>query len=280
MEWTLDSRVYKQTEILPRILESLGFEDVKLRSVPEFLDPEKNPGVLFFQGFCHEMAIQSVYEKARPLGPEGLGVFDAWLRQGNHIWPKLLGPGAMRRILAHMDFALNSRKAALIVGLGPQLSYGASLVSALGFNRIYLVGDQLEDLKKEESQLKTWLLGADIRPLQSEALTLENIGCEVMINFRDLNENQELFSLLAYFNFMSPEGLVVDLSPLCGHENPKTIQSNFLKEADGALLQTVSPQIFEQAMFYEAMDWVFHERLLKRAPGSFDRFLDLFKNST
>lgn len=85
-----------------------------------------------------------------------------------------------------------------------------SVLVSLGFKTVILfVPDGSEDIGAKLSQ---YFIGVQIKTISFSNLTQNQDSTSLILNSVDLEKNATLMNDLAYFNFMSPKGIIVDLS--------------------------------------------------------------------
>ena len=115
--------------------------------------------------------------------------------------------------------SLDLRMSAYVIGKGSYVRQVAAAVLGLGYRRVVLVAEDEADLHRQKEILTRVYVGAECVVLPSYQLTLQTVGASLVVNATDLTDEKELAGDLAYFNFMSPGGLVVDLEDP-SDENP------------------------------------------------------------
>lgn len=137
--------------------------------------------------------------------------------------------------------SLDLRLSAYVIGKGAYVRQAAAAALGLGYRRIYLVADDEDDLVRQKEILTRVYVGSECIVLPSYQLTLQTVGASLVINATDLTGEKELASDVAYFNFMSQGGLVVDL------EDPSETNP-LLEEAGRAGLRILPP--------YQTQAWI------------------------
>lgn len=158
---------------------------------------------------------------------------DCLILENGQWWPYLLVKKVLHELLIQRGKSLNIRESAYVVGEGANLRILISIVAQMGFSKIFAVSENKEDLEKQTKYLKKKFVGIDMRSLPADGLTMQTVGGSLIISSYDLSEKQALATDLSYFNFMSKNGLVVDI-------NLFPIHNPMLEEAHRAQLQTIS----------------------------------------
>lgn len=148
--------------------------------------------------------------------------------------PNLLLEEGMRDAILHHAKGLDTKGAAYIIGNGAQMRVLASVALSLGFQRLYLVSENDEDLEIQKAQLARMYMGSNLTTLPADSLTLQTIEASLLMNSLDLSQLPDVAGDLSYFNFMRQGGLVMDL-------NVWPIENPVLEEASRAGLRVVSP---------------------------------------
>lgn len=157
-------------------------------------------------------------------------------RQG--VWePELLAEESVRRVIMRQAHHLDLRESAYVAGVGAFLRVVGGVALGLGFRRVYLVGEDENDLREQAVSLARLYVGSTIEPLPAHLLTVQTVGGSLLVNTLNLATRPELGADLAYFNFMRRGGLVMDLH---GGASEQLV----LEEALRADLRIVPPHEF------------------------------------
>lgn len=169
-----------------------------------------------------------------PVQPENvrfLQVFDS-LSYENGMWvPRLTYFEILRAIFVRKFKNHNIKDACVIICHEHEVLSFVQFCVGLGHQRIIIFNEDGSLLHEEE--LKKHIIGIDLQVVSFSDLTQVSELSSLMLNSLDLPKNTALLNDLAYFNFMSREGVVIDLfsnAPV----NP------FLFEAEKAGLRTLA----------------------------------------
>lgn len=164
--------------------------------------------------------------------------FLIWER--NQWTPRLLLKNAIRESLAADGKSVDARLQVFILAEGAMCRLFAGLAIELGYSRIQLIGKSAEGMEPEKKQILTKYMGVQIGCLQLHELTLQKTEASLLFNSINLEAEKDLASDLAYFNFMSSQGVYLDIS-----NSQLSIQIQ--EEARKAKLRTIAPAlIFEK----------------------------------
>lgn len=169
-----------------------------------------------------------------PLDVSTLKTADVFLSREKGWEPGLCIFQGLHEALIASAKSLDLRLSAYVIGRGAYVRQAAAAALAIGYRRVYLVAENEEDLVRQKEILTRVYVGSECVVLPSFQLTLQTVGASLVVNATDLREEKELASDLAYFNFMSPSGLVVDL------EDPSE-GNPLLEEAGRAGLRILPP---------------------------------------
>jgi len=107
--------------------------------------------------------------------------------------------------------ALNNQKSAYISGSGPWAQLFCHLAIQMGFRDISLVAENVDTATDMAHRLEKTCFGVNFRVLLHSELTLQPNNGSLLVNTLDALENPEVIADLAYLNFLSLEGLVVEV---------------------------------------------------------------------
>lgn len=150
-----------------------------------------------------------------PQLPEGLreaGFADCLLLQERKIWPRPIFAEEMKKLAISRAPQLNTHQKAYIAAHGAFLKLAISLAVGLGFKKIVILCADVEVASRELGDMQRILLGAEIVLMPEGDLTLQANDGSLLIS--DVNESTQkgLLNDLCYFNFLSRQGLVIDLN--------------------------------------------------------------------
>lgn len=171
-----------------------------------------------------------------------LEVFDSLFRDSGALLPRLVMPEALRQFLVHGAKGIDIREPAFIVGDTPMVRVAGAVLADMGYGIVYLVGEG-EALQNEKAILKRAQFGVQYQIVNPENLTLQAVSASLLVNTASLPEGDLFLNDLSYFNYMKPEGIVLDLNPV-DEEKP------LLKEAEDANLKTLSTETYIEFYLY------------------------------
>lgn len=168
-----------------------------------------------------------------PTQVRDFGAFDSLFLEDQRWYPRLIYYEALRQVLVTEARELDIRAPAFVVGDGPQVRIISAVLSELGINEIYLVGDEKILTREKQATLKT-RIGLKLKIVKSEFLTGQSLNAGLVINTLDFNKYPAELTDLSYFNFIKGGGYVMDLNPL-------PLNNPYLEEALRAELRVVRP---------------------------------------
>lgn len=171
-----------------------------------------------------------------------LEVLDSLFLESGTLLPRLIIPEALRQFLVYSVKDIDIREPAFIVGDTPIVRVAGSVLADMGYGTIYLVGDS-DALQTEKAILKRAQFGVQYQIVNPENLTLQAVSASLLINTASLPEGDLFLNDLSYFNYMKPEGVVLDLNPV-DEEKP------LLKEAVDANLRTLDTEVYIDFYIY------------------------------
>lgn len=178
-----------------------------------------------------------------PMAPEAVRfnkTFDSLTYERGHWLPRLKYFDILRRKIVTHFGNVDLKESAGIICDSCSLEGLVSLVVTLGFRSIMLfVPDNYEGSVEEIEQ---YFIGIKIKTISFSNLTQTQESTSLMINSVDVESHSILLNDLAYFNFMSAKGIVIDLVS-------KTPVHPLLFEAEKAGLRTLKRR--DLAAFYD-----------------------------
>lgn len=179
-------------------------------------------------GMCKELL---PYLSVQPENVRFLQIFDG-LSFENGIWvPRLTYFDILRAIFVRKFKNHNIKDACVIICHEHEIQPFVQFCVGLGHQRIIIFNDT--GVLLQESEIKRHIIGIELQVVSFADLTQVSELSSLMLNSLDLPKNSALLNDLAYFNFMSRDGVVIDL---CSNApvNP------FLFEAEKAELRTLA----------------------------------------
>lgn len=171
-----------------------------------------------------------------------LEIFDSLFLESGALLPRLIMPEALRQFLVFSAKDVDIREPAFVVGDSPMVRMAGSVLADMGYGTVYLVGEG-EALQNEKAILKRAQFGVQYQIVNPENLTLQAVSASLLVNTASLPEGDLFLNDLSYFNYMRPEGVVLDLNPV-SEEKP------LLKEAVDANLKTLDTEVYIDFYIY------------------------------
>lgn len=160
-----------------------------------------------------------------------LEIFDSLFFENGRWVPRLSYFDILRSVFIKKFKNHRIKESAVIICRPVELLALVNFAVGLGHQRIIIFNDSGE--LPDGINLGRHIVGIDVKVVGFADITQESENTSLMINTLDLENNANLLSDLAYFNFMSKQGIVLELfsnSPV----NP------FLFEAEKAELRILS----------------------------------------
>lgn len=173
-----------------------------------------------------------------------LQAVDFIVKEQNKWFPRNFLYQALRKNLVEKGRGIDSRDPAFIVGYEEEAVVAAAVLVNMGFQKIYITGNNLLKLKEKTELLLRAYFGVQFFTIPSDHLTAQTIGAGVVINTMKVDLDKDLLRDMSYFNFMRRNGYVIDIN-MFPYPNP------LLEEAERAALRVVYPIHFAaQETFY------------------------------
>lgn len=112
--------------------------------------------------------------------------------------------------------SLNVQQKVYIAGHGPWASFFALVAFQMGFRSFVLVSQQTGDAGLLTERLAKFCFGAKFEELYHSDLTLQPNNGSLLVNTIGPEESTEVMSDLAYLNYLSPQGLVIETHATLG----------------------------------------------------------------
>ncbi len=178
-----------------------------------------------------------------PMAPEAVRfnkTFDSLTLENGHWLPRLKYFDILRRKIVTHFGNIEMKESAGIICDSCSLDGLVSLIVSLGFRSVLLFVP--DDYEGNVEELGRYFIGIKIKTIPFSTLTQTQESTSLMINAVDLESNPTLMNDLAYFNFMSAKGIMIDLVS-------KTPVHPLLFEAEKAGLRTLKRR--DLAAFYD-----------------------------
>jgi len=162
------------------------------------------------------------------------------------FWPELFLPAVIRKSIKNKVSTLNLNHFAYVVSQDLWMRPLASAAVNLGYANIKLVGTDIDFLKNQKNYLSRKLIGVNFETVLTQELTLQPQQAGLLMNSLDLQKSKDCLQDLAYFNFMTPEGLFLDFIDGAANLSLK-------EEADRAHLISINAKEIEQLWWSHAL---------------------------
>ena len=160
--------------------------------------------------------------------------------------------------------SLDTRLRAYLTGLCPWTSLFAVLAVEKGFFDIQFIVEKKGEAEELINRLKTFCFGVQFHEIEHHELTVQPLNGSLLVNTLIPQDYPALMEDLAYLNFLSPQGLVVET-----HES--TGLHPLLEEARHSKIALLDGQITQAFAEYKAfthypglLPWTFKEYSEKR----------------
>lgn len=141
-----------------------------------------------------------------------VGWCDGLLWKNHRWWPQCLLYHGLRSVVTRQELEVSLEGSVLAVGLGPAVRPTIAAAIGLGYRRIGLVATPSKESEELVSFFQSRFFGVQMAIIPpEEAVSLPGMT-SILINTVEGSQNESLLKYLYYFNFMSPGGLVIDLS--------------------------------------------------------------------
>ncbi len=136
---------------------------------------------------------------------------DGFLRYQNRWWPRSFLPGVFQREVTPYMNHLLLESTVLILGSEPIVVPIVSGLTKIGFTRIGIVDEDIESARKliERLQLTFYSIEFFVVPVE-EVVSLPGLTA-ILVNSLSGSDSDEVLKYFYYFNFLVPNGLLIDL---------------------------------------------------------------------
>lgn len=170
--------------------------------------------------------------------------FDSLTLENNSWVPRLRYFDILRRKIVTQFGSIEIKESAGLVSDSEAPDALVAVLVSLGFKKILLFRpDGSEDIGP---RLCRYFIGIDVQTIPFSVITQNQDSTSIIVNAVDLERNSVLMNDLAYFNFMSPKGIIVDLAS-------KTPIHPLLFEAEKAGLRVLKRRDVVSAYDYESL---------------------------
>jgi len=195
---------------------------------------------------------------------------DSLFKTESGIWPQCLMREALHELIIQKASRLDTQMRAYVTGSGASMRVALAMLVQLGFSEINIVVDEPEMAQSILSEVNKTFLLVNFHVLRNTDLTLQPNNGSLLINTVRLEEKGELIEDLSYLNFISLDGLVVDL-------NLQPVSNQLMEEAGN-----VGLKILSGIELQGYMDWLFLKRLFGHVSLTSAQYLqkweEFFKN--
>jgi hypothetical protein len=178
---------------------------------------------------------------------------DGILIKGSEVWPKVALPIALTRTFSEFKF-VDTTKAILIVGSGGRARASASAAVTLGFKNVVFVSADVAQMQDSVELLRRTHFATTFNITLSEKLVEIASAYSVCIFANDEVLDESFRTELSFFNFLTPEGVVLDVS--C--EIEQTSLQEAAREANVTVVHADVPLSYLDSTWVE---WVFDHKL-------------------
>ncbi len=195
---------------------------------------------------------------------------DCLIRDSGGIWPHCLMRESLHELIIQKANKLDTQMRAYVTGSESSMRVAISAAIQLGFAEICIVVDEVEVAQSILVDLQKTFFSVQFYILKNTDLTLQQNNGTLLVNTVRLEGKAEFIEDLTYLNFISLEGLVVDINlfPLV---NP------LIEESKHVGLRTLSG-----AELRGHMDWLFLKKIFGQvsvdAKTYVQKWLDVLKN--
>ena len=134
-----------------------------------------------------------------------------FMEKKNHqVWGSNIFRQGFLHAISHHCKSLDFGSPALVLGIGPQIRAGLSVLIELGYRKIYIV--DYNDIRLEIETLKKIFLGVEFNVFSSENIVLQPGIFSILLSSIDLKPGDALLADLLYFNYLKPNGAIIQLS--------------------------------------------------------------------
>ncbi|MCK6598274.1 MAG: hypothetical protein L6Q37_07920 [Bdellovibrionaceae bacterium] len=137
------------------------------------------------------------------------GIFDCLILENNQLLPRLFYFDYLRKFFVQKFKNHKINEAAVLLTNDVELKGFVTFALSLGHKKIIIVNQ--EGSVKNDVELRSFNMGMELEVIKIEDVTQINIGTSLMINTYDLKKYPSLLTDLAYFNFMTKQGIVIEL---------------------------------------------------------------------
>ncbi len=191
--------------------------------------------------------------------------FDFIHFQNEKYWPELFLMEALSQKIVLKAPKLNTHSIAYVTGSTAMVRLVIAVLFKLGFKQFNIVSDDLDQSALLVEELKRKFFSINITLIKNTELTLQPNNGSVLMNTLSFGSNSIILEDLYYLNFISKDGLVVDL-------NFFSAANNLVDEA-----KHVSILYLTGIEVGAYRDFLMLKSILKDFKITFESYLDLFE---
>jgi hypothetical protein len=157
---------------------------------------------------------EQMYEnlKERPSVLQYEKSIDFMFKKNQKIWSTNIFRQGFLHAISHHCKSLDFWSPALILGTGPRIRAGISVLIELGYRKIFIVDYGGVSLNLES--LKNNFLGVEFNSFSAENIVLQPGIFSIVLNAIEMQSSDALLADLLYFNYLRANGAVIQLANL------------------------------------------------------------------
>lgn len=136
---------------------------------------------------------------------------DSFMPEKGKWYPRLFLFEALRELIVERIRNIDRRFGGYVIGDSDEVRIAAAVLVNVGLKQIILIGEDEQKCQDHAQILKRNFLGIDFRVLPSHAITTTNLMGSLLVNTIDLQLASQLATDLAYFNYLNPTGVIIDM---------------------------------------------------------------------
>lgn len=136
---------------------------------------------------------------------------DSFMPENGKWYPRLFLFDALRELIVERIRNIDRRFGGYIIGDSDEVRIAAAVLVNVGLKQIILIGEDEQKCQDHAQVLRRNFLGIDFRVLPAHAITTTNLMGSLVVNTIDLQLASQLATDLAYFNYLNPTGVIIDM---------------------------------------------------------------------
>ena len=158
-----------------------------------------------------------------------LQAVDGFLPATGKLWPALLSFDVLRDLIVGKFSNLDMKDIAYVIGEGPRARLCVALALSLGYRKVVLVSDLLDQIEIDKKIVLHSFIGSEIQLLELDSLTLQTVSSSLLFIVKKIEVGSEVESDVAYFNFLKSKAVVVNFNvfPLQGAISEEAERAGF-----------------------------------------------------